>query len=131
LLSNCYQPFEVIIDFLKTPFQLNCYPFSHKILTIAIEQNMLRINIPSNGPSKLTFTELKKHEIPAPPDGFNSEINDEVIFQFEDEQEAIDYAHDLDQYADSVEHTSQEYLVITDIIKAISDDEFVQDYIQS
>ncbi len=92
---------------------------------------MLRINIPSSGPSKLTFTELEKYEIPAPPDGFNSEINDEVILQFEDEQEAIDYAHDLDEYADSVDNTSQEYLVITDIINAISDDDFVRDYIQS
>jgi hypothetical protein len=92
---------------------------------------MLRINIPSNGPSKLTFTELEKYEIPGPPDGFNSEINDEVVMQFDDEQEAIDYAHDLDEYADSVDNTSQEYLVITDIIKAISDDGFVRDYIQS
>ncbi|HTD98275.1 MAG TPA: hypothetical protein VK668_03280 [Mucilaginibacter sp.] len=92
---------------------------------------MLRIDIPSDGLSKLTFNELEKYEIPSPPNGFNSEINNDVIMQFDDEQQAIDYAHDLDAYVDSIDNTSQEYLVVTDIIKAISEDEFVQSYIQS
>jgi hypothetical protein len=92
---------------------------------------MLLIVVPTNGLSKLTFNELEKYEIPAPLDGFDTEINNSVVMKFEDEQEAIDYAHDLDVYADSVDQASQEYLVIMDIIKAISDDEFVQAYIQS
>jgi hypothetical protein len=93
---------------------------------------MLRIDIPVDGQSKLTFTELEQYEIPAPPNGFNPEINDAVIMQFDDEQQAIDYAHDIDAYAESLpDHTSQEYFVISDIIKAISDDEFVQAYIHS
>jgi len=92
---------------------------------------MLRIDIPSDGLAKLTFNELEKYEIPAPPNGFNSEINNDVIIQFDDEQQAIDYAHDLDAYVDTIDNASQEYLVVTDIIKAISDDEFVQSYIQS
>jgi hypothetical protein len=92
---------------------------------------MLRIDIPSDGLSKLTFTELEKYEIPAPPNGFNAEINNDVLLQFDDEQQAIDYAHDLDEYAYSIKHDSVEYVIISDIIKAISDDEFVQAYIQS
>lgn len=93
---------------------------------------MLRIDIHSNGASNLTFTELEKYNIPAPPDGFDSEINNDVIIKFDDEQEAIDYAHNLDAYAESIkDHSSQEYLIIVDIIKAISDDEFVRAYIQS
>ena len=92
---------------------------------------MLRINIASTGPSKLTFNELEVYNIPAPPDGFESEINNEVIVQFEDERQAIDYSHDLDEYAESIDHASTEYLVITDIINAISNDEFVKTYIHS
>lgn len=91
---------------------------------------MLRIEILSNGLSGLTFNELQKSEIPAPRSGFNSEINNNVVIQFEDEQEAIDYAHDLDVYADSVANTTLEYLIITDILNAISNDQFVQAYIQ-
>lgn len=92
---------------------------------------MLLIEIPSNGLSGLTFNELEKYEIPAPPNGFNSEINNNVVMQFDDEQQAIDYAHDLDAYADSIDHTSQKFHIVTDIIKAIGDDSFVQAYIQS
>ena len=92
---------------------------------------MLRIEIPPNGLSELTFNELEKYKIPAPPFGFNSEINNNVLMQFEDEQQAIDYAYALDVYADSINSSTKEYSVLTDIIKAISDDEFVQEYIQS
>jgi hypothetical protein len=92
---------------------------------------MLRIDVPSDGPSGLTFTELQKYTIPPPESGFNAEINDDVVLAFEDEQQAIDYAHSLDVYADSIDHNSQEYVIISDIIKAISDDEFIQAYIQS
>jgi hypothetical protein len=92
---------------------------------------MLRIDVPSSGPSGLTFTELQKYDIPHPGLGFDPEINDDVVMLFEDEQQAIDYAHDVDVYAGSLDHTSQEYMIIADMIKAISDDEFVQAYIQS
>jgi hypothetical protein len=92
---------------------------------------MLRIEIPSDGLSGLSFNELEKHEIPAPPNGFSSEINNNVIVQFDDEQQAIDYAHYLDAYAGSIDHQSQEYRIINDMIKAIGDDGFVQSYVQS
>jgi len=63
---------------------------------------MLRINIPADSGSGVTFTELEKYEIPTPLSGFNPEVNDTVIMQFEDEQEAIDYAHDLDEFAEAL-----------------------------
>ena len=90
---------------------------------------MLSIDIPSGGRSGLTFALLEEYNIPTPPNGFNSEINGNVIIQFDDEQQAIDYSHDLDIYADSIDSSTMEYFIITDIIKSISDDEFVQTYI--
>ncbi|MBS1527782.1 MAG: hypothetical protein JST19_19210, partial [Bacteroidetes bacterium] len=67
-----------------------------------------------------------------PDNGFESEINDRVVLQFEDEQGAVDYSNRLDKYAESLsgQHL-HEYLIVRDIIHAISDDEFVQAYIQS
>jgi hypothetical protein len=92
---------------------------------------MLSIDIPSGGRSKLTFAVLEKYSIPTPPNGFNSEINDHVTIQFDDEQQAIDYAQELDVYSYSINSSTMEYRIITDIIKAISDDEFVRAYIQN
>ena len=50
---------------------------------------------------------------------------------FDDEQQAIDYAHELDAYSNEIDAESHEYHIITDLIKAVGDDEFVQNYIQS
>jgi hypothetical protein len=92
---------------------------------------MLSIDIPSDGLSGLTFNKLEKYNIPAPPNGFSPEVNGNVVIHFEDEQQAIEYAHDLDEYSNSIESESQESNVLADIIKAVGDDEFVQAYIQS
>ena len=92
---------------------------------------MLSIDIPSNGSSWLTFSEFEKYNIPAPPNGFSSEVNDNVLIRFDDEQQALDYAYDLDAYSNSIDRDTAEYNVIADIIKAVSNDEFVQAYLQS
>jgi len=92
---------------------------------------MLRIEIPSTGASGLTFSKLENYELPVPPNGFSPEINNNVVMQFDDEQQAIDYAHELDAYSNSIDAESVEYLIINDIIRSVGDDEFVQAYIQS
>jgi len=92
--------------------------------------DMLVIEISSDGRLPLTLTELNKYYIPAPPNGFDSEVNNDVIMKFEDEQEAIDYSYELDSYANSIDNKSEEYHIITELVKAISEDEFVQNYIQ-
>jgi len=91
---------------------------------------MLVIEINSDGGLQLTLTELNKHNVPAPPNGFDTEENNVVIMKFEDEQEAIDYSYELDSYANTIDNKSEEYRIITAIVKAISEDDFVQHYIQ-
>jgi len=92
---------------------------------------MLIIEISSGGRSPITFGRLEKYNIPAPPNGFDSEINDNIIMRFDDEQQAIDYSYELDSYANAADNKSEEYHIITAIIKSISDDEFVQAFIES
>jgi len=92
---------------------------------------MLRIEIPANEYSGLTFSKVERFDLPLPSNGFDSEINDNIILSFDDEQQAIDYTHEMDRYAESLsDQSSPEYLAATEIIKAISNDAFVQSYIQ-
>jgi hypothetical protein len=92
---------------------------------------MLIIEISSGGRSEITFAELEKYNIPAPPNGFDSEINNNALLRFDDEQQAIDYSYELDSYANATDNKSDEYRIITAIIKSISDDGFVKAYIES
>jgi hypothetical protein len=109
--------------------------FYAKFVTTSVNhqniKDMLIIEINSDGRSALTFNELEKHNIPAPPNGFDSEIDNNIIMRFDDEQQAIDYSYELDGYAITIDNKSAEYSIITKIIKAISDDDFVRTYIQS
>jgi hypothetical protein len=93
--------------------------------------SMLRIEIPTDEKSGTSFNKVIRYNIPAPPDGFQTEVNNNIILSFEDEQEAIDYAHQMDGYAEALNnHSSPEYKIAGEIIKAIGEDEFVQAYIQ-
>ena len=92
--------------------------------------DMLVIEIKSDDQLPMTLTELNKYNIPVPPNGFDSEENNAVVMKFADEQEAIDYSYELDSYANSIDNNSMEYHIVTAIIKSISNDRFVQSYIQ-
>jgi hypothetical protein len=90
---------------------------------------MLRIEIPSGGSAELTFSKLERLNIPTPENGFDSEVNDNVVMSFENEQDALDYSLEMDRYANSLsDHASAEYRAASQIIRAINEDEFVQAY---
>ena len=92
---------------------------------------MLRIIVPSNGPSNLNFSTFETYGLPAPVNGADAEINNDVILKFEDEQEAINYSDQLENLANELnDKSSPAYLAIGDMISAIRSDEFVQSYIQ-
>ena len=90
---------------------------------------MLNIIVPSDTPSQINFATFKDYEIPAPPSGADAEINNDLILKFEDEEEAITYADQLDVVAGELnDKTTPQYAAIIDIIAAIRNDEFVQSY---
>jgi hypothetical protein len=113
---------------VETYFQTSCY-----IIIMNINYfNMLRIEIPADEYAGLTFSKFMLLDLPLPANGFNSEINDNIILSFDDEQEAIDYAYEMDRYIESIRNSaSPEYRAASAIIDAIGNDEFVQAYIQS
>jgi hypothetical protein len=91
---------------------------------------MLKIVVPSNVDSNLTFSLFERYGIPVPPSGVEEEINDDVILKFENEEEAVTYARQLENMADEInDKTTTQYLAINDIIATIWDDEFVQEFL--
>ncbi len=90
---------------------------------------MLRIAIPSNTASELNYASFERYELPQPPSGIDAEVNNDLILQFEDEDEAITYADQLETLSDNLDdETTPQYIAINDIITAIRNDEFIQDY---
>ena len=56
---------------------------------------MLRIRIPSNGPSKINFSTFTNYLLPIPPKGLDSEVNNDAVLLFENEEQAKMYATEL------------------------------------
>jgi hypothetical protein len=89
---------------------------------------MLRITVPSSG-SDLTFSTFEKYGLPAPPNGVDAEVNDDLVLKFEDEEEAVTYAEQLEMLSNGLNDKSMpQYLAIGDMIMAIRNDEFVMNY---
>jgi hypothetical protein len=73
---------------------------------------------------------IQNYSFPAPSGGFDTEINGNLILQFEDEQEAVGYLDILQEQAAKVDGNSPEKAFIDALITAINNDEFVQAYLQ-
>ncbi|WP_461453065.1 hypothetical protein [Mucilaginibacter sp.] len=69
---------------------------------------MLRISIPSNGPSKINFSSFMNYLLPVPPKGIDSEVNNDAVLLFDNEQEAIKYADSLKQLPGSQKKVGNE-----------------------
>ena len=92
---------------------------------------MLLITVPSTGESKLTFSVFERLGLPAPVGGIDSEINDELLLRFEDEEEAVIYAAQLENLSTGLDDKSSiANLAVNDMIMAIYDDEFIQTYLK-
>ncbi|MEO7214307.1 hypothetical protein [Mucilaginibacter sp.] len=90
---------------------------------------MLRIDIPG-GPDNVSQELLNQYGIPQPFNGSDIEINGDMVLLFDDEQQAVSYLDGLEEFASSVEGNSPAKNVISLIVSAIVNDEFVQEYLQ-
>ena len=76
---------------------------------LVINQNaMLRISIPSNGPSKINFSNFMNYLLPIPPKGLVSEVNDDAVLLFDNEEQAKSYAEKLKQLPGSQKKVGNE-----------------------
>lgn len=58
---------------------------------------MVRISIPSNGPAKINFSTFMNYLLPMPPKGIASELNNNAVLLFDNEEQAKTYADQLKQ----------------------------------
>jgi len=91
---------------------------------------MLKINIP-RGSALISQEMFQEYNIPLPPNGTDTEINEDVILLFDDEQQAVTYLDLLEDNADEVDDESPEKDIMNVLITAISDDEFVQTFLDN
>jgi hypothetical protein len=90
---------------------------------------MLKINIPG-GPENVSQDLLNQYGIPQPFNGTDIEINGDTVLLFDDEQQAVAYLDGLEEFASSIDANSPGKNIISLIVSAISNDEFVQAYLQ-
>jgi hypothetical protein len=89
---------------------------------------MLKISIPAQ--PGFSQEVIGKYGIPHPPSGTDTEVNGDVVLLFENEEAAVVYLHELEEFAGSVDGQSPAKNIISLIVSAISTDEFVQAYLQ-
>jgi hypothetical protein len=90
---------------------------------------MLRITVPSGSASGLSFSTFERYGLPAPLSGVDAEINDDLVLKFEDEEEAVRYADQLENLSNKLnDKSTPQYAAINDLIMAIRNDEFIQSY---
>lgn len=90
---------------------------------------MLLINISANSSSNLNFSSFEEFGLPAPPNGVEAEINNDVILKFDDEEQALIYAAQLENLSNELhDKQSPQYTALSDIIMAIRNDDFIQSY---
>ena len=88
---------------------------------------MLRIDIPSKDITLRTFEEFN---IPSPSSGMDTEVNQDVVLLFEDEEEAVAYLDVLEDHAADLDNNASEKPLINALVSAVTNDEFVQAYLQ-
>jgi hypothetical protein len=90
---------------------------------------MLRITVSPGTSSGLSFSTFERYGLPAPSSGADAEINDDLVLKFENEEEAITYADQLENLSNELnDKSTPQYTAISDMIMAIRNDEFIQSY---
>jgi hypothetical protein len=90
---------------------------------------MLKIDIPG-GTEQTSQNLLNQYGIPQPLNGTDIEINGDLVLLFDDEAQAVAYLDGLEDFASSIDDHSPAKNTISLIVSAISNDEFVQAYLQ-
>jgi len=91
---------------------------------------MLLINVPFEPNSPLTFSRFEYLEIPAPVGGVDGELNDNLVLKFANEEEANNYAEQLENLSTGLkDKSSEQNLAIGQLIMAIKNDSFVNVYL--
>jgi hypothetical protein len=67
---------------------------------------MLRIDIPSTEDITITTWTFNEYSLPKPHNGTANEVNGDLILLFEDEEEAVAYMDELEDFATKLDSKS-------------------------
>ncbi|TSD66930.1 hypothetical protein FFF34_005890 [Inquilinus sp. KBS0705] len=87
---------------------------------------MLKIDLPSN----ISHNVFEQYGLPKLPNGTDMEINGDVILLFDSEEQAVAYLDELEDHSSSLDNDTPEKGIINTLVSVISNDEFVQTYLQ-
>jgi hypothetical protein len=90
---------------------------------------MLRIEVPS-AETQINREIFERFNIPSPPNWTDTEINGNLIFLFDDEEQAVTYLDALEDFAGSTDNESPARAVLNTLITTINNDGFVQAYLR-
>ena len=91
---------------------------------------MLRINLPPTGPTRVTFADFKKYRLPLPSKGVKAKGKQNTELLFDDEDEAMIYADQLEEIVTNVSKTSPVRGMLRDMVTAIRNDDSIRNYLE-
>ena len=91
---------------------------------------MLRINLPPTGPTRVTFAEFKKYRLPLPSKGIKERGKNDTVLVFDNEDEAVVYADQLEEIVSGVSKNSPVRGMLRDMVTAIRNDDTIRNYLE-
>jgi hypothetical protein len=91
---------------------------------------MLRINLPPTGPTRITSDDFTKYSLPVPSQGVKGKDKEDTELLFDDEDEAMIYADQLEEIVTSVSKTSPLRSMLRDMVTAIRNDDSIRNYLE-
>jgi hypothetical protein len=91
---------------------------------------MLRINLPPTGPTRVTFADFKKYRLPLPSKGVKEKGTDNTVLVFDNEDEAVVYADQLEEIVTNVSKNSPVRSMLRDMVTAIRNDDTIRNYLE-
>lgn len=91
---------------------------------------MLRINLPSTGPARVTFADFRKYRLPLPSRGVKAHQKKDTELLFDNEDEAVIYADQLEEIVSNVSKSSPLRSILRDMVTAIRNDDSIRNYLE-
>jgi len=91
---------------------------------------MLRINLPPTGPIRVTSADFVKYRLPLPSKGVKARGKNDTVLVFDNEDEAVVYADQLEEIVTNVSKNSPLRSMLRDMVTAIRNDDTIRNYLE-
>lgn len=92
---------------------------------------MLRISIPPTTPTPITRADFENYHLPIPSNGLSEQGNSDAVLLFNNEDEAVVYADQLEEIVSTVSKTSPLKNILRDLVTTIRNDDSIRNYLEN